>query len=87
MIYQIRWDTEALEDLRALGSAEARRIIKKVETHLVKAPLNLGKPLSGNFSGIYRYRIGDYRVLYQVIQEEVLIDVVAVGHRKDVYGD
>lgn len=87
MIYSVRWDTEALEDLRELDRSDAKRIVKKVESHLIKAPLSLGKPLSGNFSSLYRYRIGDYRVLYVIIQKEVVIEVVAVGHRKDVYGD
>jgi mRNA interferase RelE/StbE len=87
MSWRLRWDTEALEDLAELGQAEARRIIKKVETHLVKDPLNLGKPLRGDLGGLYRYRIGDYRVIYQVIRDEIIIDVVRIGHRKDVYGE
>ncbi len=87
MTYTVRWDTAALIDLAEIGKAEAKRIIKKVETHLIKDPLTLGKPLRGNFSGLYRYRIGDYRVIYQVIHNELIIDVVTVGHRKDVYED
>lgn len=85
MSYSVRWDTEALKDLAVLGKTEAIRIVKKVESHLVKDPLALGKPLTGNFSGLYRYRIGDYRVIYQVVHHELIIDVVTVGHRKDVY--
>jgi mRNA interferase RelE/StbE len=85
MTWRLRWDTEALEDLAELGHAQARRIVKKVESHLVKDPLNLGKPLGGRLSGLYRYRIGDYRVIYQVIRDEIIIDVVRIGHRKDVY--
>ena len=86
MSYGVRWDTEALNDLAELGKAEAVRIVKKVESHLVKDPMNLGKPLSGNFSGFYSYRIGDYRVIYQIIRDELVIEVIIVGHRKDVYG-
>jgi mRNA interferase RelE/StbE len=87
MNWRVRWDTEALEDFAELGHMEAKRIAKKVESHLAKDPIALGKPLTGNFSGFYRYRIGNYRVIYQVIKEEILIEVVAVGHRKDVYED
>lgn len=87
MIYRLRWDTEALKDLSELDHADARRIVKKVESHLVKDPLNLGKSLSGNLRGFYRYRIGDYRVIYQIIREEIVIEVVRIGHRKDVYDE
>lgn len=85
MVYQLNWDEEALDDFKKIGKAEAIRLIRKIETHLVKDPQNLGKALVGNFSGLYRYRIGDYRVIYQIIKNELLIVVVRVGHRKDIY--
>jgi len=83
--YAVRWDEGALGDLRELGKAEAIRIVKKVESHLAKDPLSLGKPLSANLSGLYRYRIGDYRVLYHIVRDELFVIVVRIGHRKDVY--
>lgn len=85
MTYTVKWDEDALEDLSSLGKAEAIRIVKKIESHLVKDPLNLGKPLSGNLASLYRYRIGDYRVIYQIFKNELIVVVVRVGHRKDVY--
>ena len=85
MIYTVKWDEDALEDLSSLGKAEAIRIVKKIESHLAKDPLNLGKPLSGNLASLYRYRIGDYRVIYQIFKNELIVVVVRVGHRKDVY--
>ncbi|MEQ1706577.1 MAG: type II toxin-antitoxin system RelE/ParE family toxin [Rickettsiales bacterium] len=85
MTYAVKWDEDALEDLSSLGKAEAIRIVKKIESHLVKDPLNLGKPLSGNLASLYRYRIGDYRVIYQIFKNELIVVVVRVGHRKDVY--
>ncbi|MEK6746754.1 MAG: type II toxin-antitoxin system RelE/ParE family toxin [Pseudomonadota bacterium] len=86
MIYTVKWDEDALEDLSSLGKTEAIRIVKKIESHLVKDPLNLGKPLTGNLSGLYRYRIGDYRIIYQIFKNELIVVVVRVGHRRDVYG-
>jgi len=83
--YTVRWDTAALEDLEELGSAESVRIVRKVESHLAKDPLGLGEPLRENLKGFYRYRIGDYRVIYQVVKHELIITVVRVGHRKNVY--
>ncbi len=85
MNYTVKWDEDALEDLSSLGKAEAIRIVKKIESHLVKDPLNLGKPLSGNLASLYRYRIDDYRVIYQIFRDELIVAVVRVGHRKGVY--
>lgn len=85
MSYSVRWDEEALDDLSSLGKAEAVHIVKKVESHLSKDPSNLGKPLTANLSGLYRYRVGDYRIIYQIIKNELVVIVVSVGHRKDVY--
>lgn len=86
MSYSVKWDDGAIDDLKSLGRAEAIRIVKKIESHLVKDPLSLGKPLSGNLSDLYRYRIGNYRVIYQIFCDELIVAVVRVGHRKDVYG-
>jgi mRNA interferase RelE/StbE len=85
MTYRILWSERVKKDLRKLGNAEVMRIVKKVETHLAKDPLSLGKSLSGNFSGLRSYRIGDYRVLYTLRQDELIIIVLHAGHRKDVY--
>ena len=87
MSYIVRWDSGAVADLKSLGKTEALRIIKKIESHLVKNPLSLGKPLSGKLSSLYRYRIGDYRVIYQIFRDELIVAVVRIGHRKDVYED
>jgi|CXWL01.1.fsa_nt_gi mRNA interferase RelE/StbE len=85
MKYTVRWSEHSKDDLRALGKTERDRIVKKIESHLVKDPLNLGKPLSGNLASLYRYRIGDYRVIYQIFRDELIVMVVRVGHRRDVY--
>lgn len=85
MTYTVKWDEDALEDLSSLGKVEAIRIVKKIESHLVKDPINLGKPLSGNLANLYRYRIGDYRVIYQIFRDELIVAVIRIGHRRDVY--
>jgi mRNA interferase RelE/StbE len=83
--YTVRWDSEAQIDLKTIGKAEAKRIIEKVTRHLVKDPQGLGKPLRGEMSGLYRYRISNYRVIYRILKQEIVIEVISVGHRKDVY--
>lgn len=48
-------------------------------------PRILGKPLKGAKSGVWRYRIGDYRVLCEIRDKELLVLALEVGHRKDIY--
>lgn len=85
MVYSISWHDDVLKDLKKLDKAVARNIVNKVKEYLALNPLPLGKPLKGNFSGLYRYRIGNYRVIYSVNQGEIKITILAARHRKDVY--
>lgn len=84
-MWQIAWDAAALEDLKKLDRFQAKRIVQKVQDHLSQAPESLGKPLSASFAKLYRYRVGDYRVIYAIEQEVVTVRVIRVGHRKSVY--
>lgn len=79
------WHEDAVEDLGGLDKARARDIVGKVEDHLSEDPLSLGNPLKGIFSGLFRYRCGDYRVIYSIDRQEERLVVLTVGYRKDVY--
>jgi mRNA interferase RelE/StbE len=83
--YEASWHEDALKDLKKIDKAAARKIIDKVKYYLVLNPVGLGKPLKGNFKGLLRYRIGDYRVVYVVDHEARLVRILAVNHRKSVY--
>lgn len=85
MAYKISWQESTKDDFKRLDRAVAERIIDKATGHLVKDPLALGFPLTGNFRGLYRYRVGDYRLIYVVDMEEKTIKILRIGHRKDVY--
>ena len=63
------------------------RIVGWIEKNLVgcENPRQHGKGLTANRSGQWRYRIGDYRVIADILDDKVVIVVVAVGHRRDVY--
>ena len=79
------WHEDALEDLKRLDKTRAREIVEKVDEHLSKEPLALGKPLKGIFRGMHRYPCGDYRIIYTLDREEKRLMVLTVGHRKVVY--
>jgi mRNA interferase RelE/StbE len=48
-------------------------------------PRQLGKPLQGDKGGLWRYRVGDYRLICEIQDERITVLVLRVGHRKDVY--
>ncbi len=62
-------------------------ILRYFDTRLAgtASPRRFGKPLRGDLAGVWRYRISDYRVLCQIRDKQLLILVLSVGHRKDVY--
>tara|TARA_B110000503_G_scaffold97360_1_gene146183 strand:+ start:3228 stop:3482 length:255 start_codon:yes stop_codon:yes gene_type:complete len=84
-MYKTKWDDKADDDLTNISPEVALKIYKKVETHLSQSPKELGRPLTGNHKGLYRYRYGDYRILYEIDTENNLIIINRVGHRSSIY--
>jgi mRNA interferase RelE/StbE len=80
---QIRWERRAVKELASLPRKDQRRVVEAVEG-LLDDPL-AGEPLAAQWKGLRRLRVGQYRVLYGFDGTELLIAVVRVGHRKDVY--
>mgnify|MGYP002780597855 CR=1 FL=1 len=87
MAWTIEFLPEVEKDLRKIGKAEAKRIIATLENRIAKLddPRQLGAALGGELSGLWRWRIGDYRVVARIEDERVTILVVRVGHRREVY--
>ena len=77
----------AVKDLKKLDRQTNALIVGWIEKNLVgcENPRQHGKGLTANRSGQWRYRIGDYRVIADILDDKVVIVVVAVGHRRDVY--
>ena len=71
------------EDLPALNRDLFARIQRAIEHRLATEPTRYGEPLRHQFKGSWKLRVGDYRVIYRVIDQRVL--VVAIGHRKEIY--
>ncbi len=87
MNWKIEFDSNVEKDLRKLDHSAQQRIIKYLKEKIIpiENPRTLGKPLSGDLRGIWRYRVGDYRILAKIEDENFIILVVYVGHRKNVY--
>ena len=82
MAYNILYKKSVQRDLKRLGKAEARRILDLLEKELSKKP-DAYPILKGEFAGLRKYRIGDYRIIYALMDADVV--VLRIGHRKEVY--
>ncbi len=87
MTYKIEFSDEAFKEFGKLDRYSQRLIDAWIKKHLEKNenPRSLGKPLVGNKAGQWRYRIGDYRLLCIIKDEKLIILVIKIGHRRDVY--
>ncbi|WP_245939626.1 type II toxin-antitoxin system RelE family toxin [endosymbiont GvMRE of Glomus versiforme] len=84
-MYKVEWKDQAKKDLKKLDRSMAKKIVYEVETHLVKNPTELGKPLTGDRKGQWRYRFSSYRVIYKIKEKELIILVLEAGHRREIY--
>lgn len=84
MNYTLTFDPAVLKTLKKLDPPVKQRIVSKIKD-LRKNPRHFGKPLSG--IDLWRLRVGDYRVLFDLYEEEREIHIVKVAHRSDVYRD
>jgi len=88
LIWRVKFSETALRQLKKLGKPPQRDILKylkkRIETD--EDPQRHGEPLRRSLSGLWKYRVGDYRLICEVQQEKIVVLVLAVGHRRKVYG-
>ena len=82
MDYKIVYKSSVARDLKKIDTTEARRILDEIEKELIQSP-DSHPVLKGAFAGLRQFRVGDYRVVYAIMDEEVV--VLRIGHRKDIY--
>ncbi|OYQ85884.1 addiction module toxin RelE [Wohlfahrtiimonas chitiniclastica] len=87
MAWTINYSDTALKSLKKMDKQNAKRIFDTLEGRiaLLDDPRVLGKPLKGNLGELWRYRIGDYRVLCDIQDDQLIILAALIGHRKEVY--
>jgi mRNA interferase RelE/StbE len=81
--FSIKIKASAAKSLSRIPKAERSRLIQAID-RLRREPL-AGGTLKGEFSGLRRLRVGDYRIVYEVLHEQVTVLVVRIGHRREVY--
>jgi len=77
------WTPKAIEDLEKIDTPILKRILRKVDWYVQNFDSIIPEPLGGNFEGTYKFRIGNWRVIY--ILDGKTLFVHFVGHRRDIY--
>ena len=86
-MYQLEFLPSAKKELKKLDSLHQKQIKSKIlllkeDPDFLK---NNIKPLQGDYKGLFRLRVGSYRVVFQVKEEEIIILIIRIGHRKEIY--
>ena len=82
MAYRIVYKKSVQRDLKKLGKPESSQILDHIEKDLIERPESF-PVLKGQFAGLRKYRVGDYRVIYVVLGEDIII--LRIGNRREIY--
>ena len=80
---KVEWTKDALDDLEKIDNSIVKRILNKISWFSDHFNSIIPEPLSGDLSGFYKFRIGDWRVIYTT--ETGVIVIQSVGHRREIY--
>ena len=83
MPYSLKIKRSALKELHKLDNQDRLRVVEAID-NLCENP-HVGKLLKGEFSGLRRVRVGAFRIVYEINEGEVLVLILRVAQRKDVY--
>ena len=85
--FVIDYSSEAKENIKTFPKNIQKRITDAINERLTVAPDEYGEPLRKQWKSHRRLRVGDYRVIYKVYEEKVVVFIVDIDHRRDVYDD
>jgi mRNA interferase RelE/StbE len=87
MAWTVEFDERARKELRRLDAIVQKSILRYLHQRVAIAadPRRLGKPLHGEFAGLWRYRVGDWRLVCRIEDRKLVVLVLTVGHRREIY--
>ncbi len=87
MNYKVEFTEKSLKELKKTDKTISRLILAWIRKNLegCENPRIHGKALQGNLSSLWRYRVGDYRIIAEIEDEKIIILIMNIGHRKDIY--
>ena len=89
MAWQINFDDSAFKELSKLDKQTQKNIARYLRDRVAVSddPHQFGQPLRANLSGLWKYRVGNYRIICSINDHELTVLVLRVGHRRQIYGD
>ena len=84
-MYDVQLLDKAIDELAQLDKPIAKRITKKIKWLIENIESIQPEGLTGDLTGLYKLRVGSYRVIYEILEGEQLIIVHAIGHRSKIY--
>jgi mRNA interferase RelE/StbE len=87
MAWKIEFDPAALKELSKLDKPVEQRILKFLRERLARLddPRQIGASLQGTLSGLWKYRVGDYRLICSLENDRLVVLVLRIGHRGEIY--
>lgn len=87
MTWRVEFDTRAAKELRSLDPPVRERIVRFLRERIAGSedPRRLGRPLKGQSVPLWRYRVGPYRLVCTIEDDRLVVLVVRVGHRREIY--
>jgi mRNA interferase RelE/StbE len=86
-VWRVEFDRAAVRDLRKLGVDDERRVLRYLRDRIAGSedPRRFGHALTGDRKGLWRYRVGDTRIVAAIEDDRFMVLVITVGHRREVY--
>ncbi|PHQ92799.1 MAG: type II toxin-antitoxin system mRNA interferase toxin, RelE/StbE family [Sulfurimonas sp.] len=84
MGYKLLFDDKVSKDLKKIDKHLQKEILEAIKTKFLNDPY-IGKKLVGDLSSYYRYGVSDYRIIYEILEDETVLVVIKIKHRKDIY--
>lgn len=86
-VWRVEFDRAAARELRKLGAPAERLILRYLRERIAGSsdPRRFGHALTADLKGLWRYRVGDYRIVAAIEDDRFVVLVVTIGHRREVY--
>lgn len=85
--YEVRFSNKAKKTLKKIDKSQALIILGWIKKNLLESenPRQFGKSLTGELSNYWWYRVGAYRIIAEIKEDELIINLINVGQRKEIY--